>query len=199
MRHYIRISSVIVALVLATGTTVSVAAPQERLPAVPVRIDVVVSRFQGEKKTSSLPFALFVNANTGNSVSLRLGVDVPVGTSTVTAGNESSNPNRTSTTNTSSTTSHVDYRNVGTSIDCGVSQNPDGRFSVNLRVQDSSLFTSDTDGKMTLKVADPMAFRTFTFSNTLTMRDGQTLLWATGADKITGEVLKLEATLTVVK
>jgi hypothetical protein len=197
MSKYIRIGSGLLGLVLAVSTTVSVAA-QQAPPVVPVRIDVVVSRFQGEKKTSSLPFTMFVNANRG-SVSLRLGVDVPVGTSTVTAGNESSNNSRTSTTNTSSTTSHVDYRNVGTSIDCSVTQELDGRFSVNLRVQDSSLFTNDSDGKMTLKVADPMAFRTFTFSNTLTMRDGQTLLWATGADKITGEVLKLEATLAVVK
>jgi hypothetical protein len=31
------------------------------------------------------------------------------------------------------------------------------------------------------------------------MRDGQTLPWATATDKITGEVLKLEATLLVLK
>jgi hypothetical protein len=70
---------------------------------------------------------------------------------------------------------------------------------VSLRVQDSSIFTADADTRAPLKLADPMAFRTFTFSNELPMRESQPLLWATATDKITGEILKLEATLTVVK
>jgi hypothetical protein len=70
---------------------------------------------------------------------------------------------------------------------------------VNLRVQDSSIFTADGDSRATLKLADPMAFRSYSFSNELPMRDGQSLLWATATDKITGEILKLESTLTVVK
>jgi hypothetical protein len=170
---------------------------QQAAPIIPVKIDVVVSRFQGEKKISSLPYTLFVNAN-GNSMNLRIGVDVPVGSSVVTSGNE--NPTGGGrTTTTSSTTNRTEYRNVGTSIDCWARQLPDGRFMVNLRVQDSSIFTADADTRAPLKLADPMAFRTFTFSNELPMRESQPLLWATATDKITGEILKLEATLTVVK
>ena len=204
MRPYLRIHTALMGLMLAAGATANLSAQQPApFQPVPVKVDVVLSRFQGEKKASSLPFTLFVNANTNNSVSLRLGVDVPVGTSAVTTGTESTPnnpPGRSNTsTATSSTSSHVDYRNVGTSIDCWVSQIAEGRFSVNLRVQDSSIFTNDSDAKMPIKVADPMAFRTFTFSNTLPMRDGQTLLWASGTDKITGETLKLEATLTILK
>jgi hypothetical protein len=52
---------------------------------------------------------------------------------------------------------------------------------------------------MPLKLADPMAFRTFSFSNTLALRDGQTVQFATATDKITGEVLKVEVTITVMK
>jgi hypothetical protein len=179
--------------VIAQGVTQA----QQAAPIIPVKIDVVVSRFQSEKKISSLPYTLFVNAN-GNNVNLRIGVDVPVGSSVVTSGNE--NPTGGGrTTSTSSTTNRTEFRNIGTSIDCWVRQLPDGRFMVNLRVQDSSIFTADADTRAPLKLADPMAFRTYSFSNELPMRDGQSLLWATATDKITGEILKLESTLTVVK
>jgi hypothetical protein len=179
--------------VIAQGVTKAEPAP----PIIPVKVDVVLSRFQGEKKISSLPYTLFANAN-GSSANLRIGVDVPVGSSVVTSGNE--NPTGGGrTTTTSSTTNRTEFRNIGTSIDCWVRQLPDGRFMVNLRVQDSSIFTADGESRATLKLADPMAFRTYTFSNELPMRDGQSLLWATATDKITGEILKLESTLTVVK
>ena len=93
----------------------------------------------------------------------------------------------------------MEFRNVGTSIDCVIRQTPDGRFWVRLQVQDSSIFASDSEARPPLKLADPMAFRTFTFSNELSMRDGQSVQWASATDKITGEILKLDATLTVLK
>jgi hypothetical protein len=93
----------------------------------------------------------------------------------------------------------MEFRSIGTSIDCFVRQTPDGRFWVRLNVQDSSIFTTDSDTRTPLKLADPMAFRTFTFSNELPMRDGQTAQWASATDKITGETLRLDATLTVLK
>jgi hypothetical protein len=157
---------------------------------------VTLTRMQGEKKVSSLPYSLWMTAS-GENVSLRLGVDVPVGSSLDTSGNENATGNRTTTT--SSTTNRVEFRNVGTSIDCWVHPLPDGRFSVNLRIQDSSIFTGDADARTPLKLADPMAFRSFSFSNQLTMRDGQAIQWASAPDKFSGEVLRVDAVLTVVK
>ena len=48
--------------------------------ATPLRIQIVISRYQGEKKISSLPYTLSVNApNHGtNRASLRMGAQVPV-------------------------------------------------------------------------------------------------------------------------
>jgi hypothetical protein len=205
-RSLLKVLGVVAGVAMALGVSGTVAAQQTAMltprSVVPVKVDVVLSRYQGDKKTSSLPFTLWLNVNPpsgGTSrVSLRMGVDVPIGSSTVTSGDQN-NATQSRTTSTSTTTSHVDFRYVGTSIDCSVSSMEDGRFSVNLSVQDSAVFTADGDGKPPLKIADPMAFRTFSFSNTLPMRDGQTLPWATATDKITGEVLRLEATLTVLK
>jgi hypothetical protein len=162
----------------------------------PLKLDVVLSRVQGEKKVSSMPFTLWM-LSSGANVSLRMGVDVPVGSSVVTSGNESAAGSRTTTV--SSTTNRVEFRNVGTSIDCWINSAPDGRYAVDLRIQDSSIFATDADTRPPLKLADPMAFRTFTFSNQQLMRDGQTLQWASAPDKFTGEVLRVDTTLTVVK
>lgn len=193
-----------VMLALAAGTTswrasaYDVITQEPSAPLVPVKVEIVLSRSQGDKKVSSLPYTIWANAN-GNNVSLRLGVDVPVGASLVTTGNENTSGSGRSTTTTSSTTNRVEFRNVGTSIDCVIRQTPDGRFWVRLQVQDSSIFASDSEARPPLKLADPMAFRTFTFSNELSMRDGQSVQWASATDKITGEILKLDATLTVLK
>jgi hypothetical protein len=162
---------------------------------VSLKLDVTLTRLQGEKKVSSMPFTLWIA--TGTNVSLRMGVDIPVGSSLVTSGNENAAGNRTTTV--TSTTNRVEFRNVGTSIDCWVNPAPDGRFTVDLRIQDSSIFTSDADTRAPLKLVDPMAFRTFSFSNQLLMRDGQTTQWASAPDKFTGEVLRVDTMLTVLK
>jgi hypothetical protein len=192
----------------AAGQTPAEAAPPR--PAVSVKLDVVLSRWQGEKKVSSLPFALYMvtpavpagmsqagptDPRRWANQSVRMGVDVPVGTVTSTSGGQNSNGSSTS----SSTTTGPDYRNVGTQIDGRVMLLDDGRLSVSMNVKDTSIFTNDGSSPTQIKVADPMAFRTFTMNNVLTMRDGQTLPFAMATDKISGDILKVDVTVTVLK
>src|SRR5438046_8565913 len=77
------------ATALALVGFISVAAAQTQppptlKPTVPVKVELVLSRFQAEKKISSLPFTLWVNApgdpRMSGTQSLRMGMDVPVGT-----------------------------------------------------------------------------------------------------------------------
>ena len=162
--------------------------------AIPLKVDVVLSRFQGDKKIASLPYTLWVNAteNGREGTSLRMGVDVPVGTVSETR------PNMSGTNPTTTTRTGPDYRNVGTSIDC-YAEVIDGRFAVSVRLTDSSIFTGDQEGRGAIRTADPMAFRTFSTSNKITMRDGQTVQFAVATDKITGEILKVDVTINAVK
>jgi hypothetical protein len=44
-----------------------------------------------------------------------------------------------------------------------------------------------------------VAFRTLSVSNTLVLRDGQMLPFVVGTDRITGETLRAEVRLTVLK
>jgi hypothetical protein len=173
------------------------------LPMVPVRVDVVFTRFQGEKKLSSLPFSLLANAtdprDRANPVSIRMGVDVPVGTSTTTENQTTPSGNTGVTHSTGTTRTNVQYRSVGTDIDCQVTRPDENRFSVRVSVSDSSIYARDGDTSKTLGDAAPAAFRTFSTANTVVMHDGQTVLFGVGTDKISGETLKVEVTLHVVK
>lgn len=184
-------------LVAAQTTPPATAKPP--LESLAVQVDVVLTRWQGEKKISSLPFVLIATASPrgGNSTSIRMGVDVPIGTSTSsatqTSGAQTQSPRAVETTK-----SEVVFRNVGTDIDTQLTRTDETTFSVYLNIRDSSIFSSDASKPLTA-VADPTAFRTFNASNSLPMKDGQTRLFGLGTDKITGETMRVEVKLTVLK
>lgn len=163
-----------------------------------VQVEVALTRWQGEKKTSSLPFVLIINAPSRGEgrTSLRMGVDVPVGTSTSsstqTTGAQGNSPRATETAK-----SETVFRNVGTDIDGQVARVDESTFTVYVNVRDSSIFGSDPSKPPT--IADPTAFRTFNASNSLPMKDGQTRLFGLATDKITGETMRIEVKLTVLK
>jgi hypothetical protein len=152
---------------------------------VPLKIQLVLSRYQGEKKLSSVPYLLWITSNDQRS-SLRMGVKIPVY-----AGGGAGN---------------YSYQDVGTNIDCQVS-NPtpdDGWYKVLLIIADSSIYfpnpvrpgagipppTNDTT---------PPAIRSFTSTFTILLRDGQTGQYTSAVDQASGEVLKIDATLNVLK
>jgi len=164
------------------------AAPKPALAAVtPLKVSVVVSRFQGEKKLSSLPFTLSVNA--GSRATLRMGAKVPV-MMMMTANMPKDLPQG----------GPVQYQDVGTSIDCNVSAvQDDGRFRVEITIDDSSVYgegPNPTDNKP--PPGNP-SFRSFRASDSMVLRDGQTSQFTTATDKVSGEIVKVDVTLTVVK
>jgi Bacterial type II and III secretion system protein len=178
-----------IALVVLTGTAATVA-QQPATAAIPTRdtertpltVQVVISRFQGEKKVSSMPYAMAVNAN-GKRAVLRMTVQVPMQIATPSAEGK---PAVTS----------VNYRDVGTAIDCVASSLNDGRYSVELTVEDSSVY-SDQPGAT--RSADYPSFRSFRSTNDLVLRDGQSAQLTMATDKVTGEVTRLDVSLTVGK
>src|SRR6185295_18220386 len=116
---------IVAAVICAAFATTGIAARQEAAKPVPprvqARVDVVLARYQGEKKVSSLPSAVYVTTN-GGYTNLRLGVEVPIGTTTTTRLPESNRLGESST--------KPSYRNIGTNIDCQVNGGIDGKFEV---------------------------------------------------------------------
>jgi hypothetical protein len=147
------------------------AAPAAAAPTVPLRVQIVISRYDGDKKVSSLPYVLSVNA--GQVASLRMGTKVGV----------------------DSGGAAPTYQDVGTNIDCRTAASEDGRFKVDLTVDDSSVEEPHNGGT---PGALP-AFRSFRAQNSLVLKDGQSAQFTTAVDKVSGVVTKVDVLLTVVK
>jgi hypothetical protein len=158
--------------------------PTDRQPTL-LKVMIVLSRYQGEKKISSLPYTLSVAANSGKT-SLRMGAQVPISSAAMVQAKEGA------------PITSYSYRDVGTNIDCSASTLDGGQFRIDLSIEDSSVYGEEQQGTPK-RAGDLPAFRSFRSTNTLTLRDGQTLQFTTATDKITGEVVKADVTLTVVK
>jgi hypothetical protein len=158
---------------------------------IPLRVQLVVSRFQGEKKISSIPYTLSVVANDDDKTSMRMGVDVPVPQTIFRKGDDP---------NVSTPPISYNYRSVGTNIDCSARTIEGGWFKLDLAVSDSALLLTEKGGTAapTALVGAP-AFRSFTSSFNLLLKDGQTAQHIAATDPVSGEVLKVDVTLAVLK
>jgi hypothetical protein len=186
------IGLVILSLLLTQISVVTAATGESQgAPAAdtPLKVQIVVSRYQGEKKISSIPYTLaVVGGPRTETTRLRMGVDVPVPQTVIGEGN--------------ATKSSYTYRSVGTSIDCTARPQGDGLFSLNLAVSDTAVFMPDrgADSAATAsRVAGVPAFRTFTSNFNLLLKDGQVAQHTAATDPVSGEVLRIDVTLTVIK
>lgn len=159
-------------------------------PLVPLDLQIVISRYQGEKKISSLPFSVAVNANEAGVSQLRMGANVPVPSMMAPKGN--------ATGMSGPLPGPVSYRDIGTAIDCSAKSLDSGRFQVWVSVEDSSVYTNAQDGS-TPAVGEMPVFRSFKSKNTLLLSDGQTRQFTAATDRVNGEIMKIDVTLRVVK
>jgi hypothetical protein len=150
---------------------------------VPIRLQFVVSKYQGEKKISSLPYSMSLNAN-GPAVRLRMGGQVPITTVQSSEGKASRS---------------FSYRDVGLSIDGDVmSENDIGQFRLDVTIEDSSI-SSVNQSQAPPAVLEAPVFRHFRTTNSVLLRDSQTVQLTTAADPTSGDVMRVDVTLTVVK
>ncbi len=173
------------------------AATPRRTPApVPLKVTVLLSRYQGEKRLSSMPYIVGVMASgwgAGPKSTLRMGVDVPVTTTVFSSADGKSAP-----------ASSYNYRSVGTNIDCGATfdETVPGVFQLALTISDSSLGLDSkrvgTGGGAQL-VPDVPSFRNFNSSFTALLRDGQTMQYTSATDPVTGELMKIDVSLALMK
>jgi hypothetical protein len=159
---------------------------------VPLSVDVTVTRYQGEKKISSMPYMLAVNANKlgqAGPALLRMGAKVPVSTIAAPPGNSAGAP--------SPAPGPVNYQDIGTNIDCTAKVVDEG-FELRMSVSDTSVYANIQD-KATPTVGDMPVFRSFQSTNTLVLKDGQNREFTAATDRVSGEVIRIAVTLRVVK
>jgi hypothetical protein len=176
------IGSMILIAALA-GSPVAVA--QEKSTLVPLKVQLVVSRHAADKKISSLPYTLWVTANKPGTTSVRMGVQVPIVQTTFGAQGATA------------PSSSYSYKDIGTNIDCSATSQADGTFNLDIKLNDSSVSFDSKDPAQTLKGVP--AFRSFTSNFSILLKDGQTAQYASATDPVSGETLKVDVTINVLK
>ena len=141
----------------------------------------------GDKKVSSMPYSMWVTANAPGSTRLRMGAQVPIvqtvfGSENKEKGESASVPTRS-----------YSYRDIGANIDVTANTAPDDRYRFSITLNDTGLHE-----KMDSATGAPL-IRNFSSSFTLLLRDKQTATYTSATDPATGEVLKVDVTLTVLK
>jgi hypothetical protein len=155
---------------------------------IPLDVEVVISRYQGDKKISSLPYFLAINAGErAQPTKLRMGANVPVPSTTFAPASGDSK---------ASPLVSYNYQSVGTNIDCSARPLGNGRFVVDVRVEERSVVQQQSDSAVS---GGAPVIRNFEAQNNLVLRDGQTRQFTAAADRVTGEVVKVDVTLRVAK
>jgi hypothetical protein len=146
----------------------------------PLKIQVLLTEFDGAKKVKSLPYISYVTASSDHAyefTKIRLGTKVPVYT-----GKESG----------------MQYIDVGTNIDCRARHAAGDAYRLSLVVErswvDGATDLSGTGGQL----PEPI-IRQFRNEMEVTLRDGQTSEPTVATDSMTGKVMKIEVMLSVLK
>jgi len=159
----------------------------------PVKVQVVFTEFEGEKKLKSLPYTLYINApdapewHSSSFVKLRVGSRVPV--------------------YTGGTTGSMTYLDVGTNIDARGAYS-DGRLLMQLNLErswvegDVSVPVAKSEGSLSETSSghfrEPI-IRNFRSELDLKLREGQPVESTMATDPISAKVLKVDVSFTIVK
>ena len=160
----------------------------------PVKVQIVVTEFEGDKKIKSLPYTMYMNSvdaqelKPGTWVKFRIGSRVPIYTGG-SAGN-------------------MTYLDVGTNIDARSAYTGEGRLLLVLNIERSwvegevsvPVSKSDASAAETLSghFQEPI-IRAFKSEFELKLREGQPVESIMATDPISGKVLKVDVSFTLVK
>jgi hypothetical protein len=168
-----------------SGSSSKPAQPEATLT--PLRVQVVFTEFEGDKKISSLPYTFLVNADDGGAPgAVRMGLRVPIETSSNTGVKQ------------------IQYQDVGTNLDGRATKIDDGRFFLKLGVEKSSAYLPGANQKPVSVGGNEVSnneptIQLFRTQVNLLIRDGQTIQSTVATDPVTGHVLKVDVTLNVIK
>src|SRR5262245_43660284 len=166
------------------------AAAQQKPAPSELKIQVVFTEFEGDRKIGSLPYS-FTAVGGGEErggqfeASLRLGISVPI--ITLTKDGES----------------QTQYQDVGTNIDCRAWRLEDGRYKLTFSVERSSVYSPDDSAKAAIPANNTSSLqpvlRRYRASFDLLLRDGQRADGPVATDPHSGRVLRTDVTLNVAR
>jgi hypothetical protein len=155
-----------------------------------LKVQMLFTEFEGDKKTKSMPYTS-VFAATGqptDSMKLRIGSRVPLW-----AGKNG----------------EIQYVDVGTNLDCNAERLEDGRFGLRIAFERSWIQGGEVplalDQSPQAQSGNPMpplkepVIGQYKTTEYLMMRDGQTIEITAATDPLNGKQLRIEITINVLK
>ena len=150
-----------------------------------LKVQVVFTEYEGDKKLKSLPYSFLVTTrarDTWPEAKIRVGSRIPV----YTGGEHAS----------------ITYMDVGTNIDCRAETVAEGQYRIFLNLERSWV-----EGDVTViveKATPPQGFREPVVRQYRTelspiLKDGQSIETSLATDPLSGKVVKLEVSVSLVK
>ena len=136
----------------------------------PLRVQVVFTELDGDKKVSSLPYTFSVNADerrTRPNSQVRNGARIPI----------------------QAAKDQFTYLDIGTNIDCSAILQDDGRFKLTMNVERSAISSE----------SNPPVVRQFRAEINPILKDGQTIESIVATDPLNGHVYHVVVTLNIIK
>jgi len=171
------------ALALASPVALADDVPGEEAadPGTMLRLEVVMTRSQGESVVARLPYSLLLNTG-GSNARVYGGIQLPI-----VVRHEGSNT--------------MMFKNAGGTVSARAWALEDGRFKVDVSAELGGVYPAngDTAAEETADTPAAPVLRSFSTNATITLRDGQSTHLSDSADPITGETVVTEVTLHVMK
>jgi len=160
------------------GQAPGTAAPAAQAPATTIRLLVVLSKYEGDKKISSVPYTLSLVP--GKPGSIRAGSEIPVPTTTfaVTADKPA--------------TSSYTLQQIGSQIDATVNPTTDGKYNLTLSVTDR-----DRTSATSPAFPNVPTFKNMVSSSSAILANGESIQFTSSTERASNESLKIDVTLTV--
>lgn len=140
----------------------------------PLRVQVLFTEFDGDKKVSSLPYTFSVNADERRSrpnSQVRNGARIPVAVDK----------------------DKINYMDIGTNIDCSATLQDDGKYKLTMNIERSAI-SPDSNSSGSAPIV-----RQFRAEINPVLKDGQTVESIVATDPLNGHVYHVGITLNVVK
>lgn len=149
--------------------------PDDHTPAVtPLRVQVVFTEYDGDKKVSSLPYSFTVNADERRArpgSQIRNGARIPIST-----GKD-----------------QFTYVDIGTNVDCSATLQEDGRYKLQMALERSSISPDSASGS-----TNPIV-RQFRADMNPILKEGQSVESIVSTDPLNGHVYRVSVTLNLAK
>lgn len=154
-------------------------------------VEITVNRYQGEKRLSSIPYVLAVTPDKERAT-LRVGGEIPIQRPSAPSAKE---PDAIPPPS-------LGYRPIGTNIDVSAAPAAEGRYRLAIALEETSVYSDESRSSVSnapaVAATGLPAFRNLRVSNTVMLKDGQSIEFTAASDRISGEVARISVKLTVV-